>query len=422
MKNPLSKYFLYLSLIIVSGCTSGDLAREYPESFPIEATNKIDVERRESCVFLDIAAIKENHPDFNPKSFVVVEENKELSSQMVNSDIDGKKIIFLADFAPKETKKLTVRYAKEGSKKIEYPKRTQSILSIKCGGKWEGNKYAGGTFKDTNYLKAPPAHTDHSEFIRFEGPGWESDKVGYRLYLDWRNGIDIFGKKVSSMVLQDVGQDGFESYHEMSPWGMDILKVGDALGIGAAGMWKNGKVERISKTDSLICEIFENGVLYSRLGIKYLGWKIDSKEFNLTSNLSITAGSRLTKHDIIIDKDIDNLCTGIAKSEGTNILKSENKQTGWGYLASYGSQSIIGDKLGMAILYRNEDKITKTEDELNEVAILKAQNGMLTYYFLAVWEQEPDGIRNEEEFIKYLEKTIKEIDSPISIEIMQSNN
>ncbi|MBN1694329.1 DUF4861 domain-containing protein [candidate division WOR-3 bacterium] len=422
MRNPLIKYSLYLFLIIVSGCTCGDLAREYPESFSIEATNKIVAERKESCVFLDIVTIKEQHPDFNPMAFVVLEENKELPSQMVNSDIDGKKIIFLADFAPKETKNLTARYAKESKKEREYPKKTQAILSIKCGGKWEGNKYAGGTFKDTNYLKAPPAHTDHSEFIRFEGPGWESDKVGYRLYLDWRNGIDIFGKKVSSIVLKDVGQDGYQSYHEMSPWGMDILKVGDALGIGAAGMWNNGKVERISKTDSLICEILENGVLYSQLGIKYMGWKTDSKEFNLTSNLSITAGSRLTKHDIIIDKDIDNLCTGIVKSEGINILKSEDKQTGWGYLASYGNQSIIGDKLGMAILYQNEDKITITEDELNEAVILNAQNGMLTYYFLAAWEQEPNGIKNEEEFIKYLETTIKELDSPISIEITQSNN
>jgi hypothetical protein len=422
MRNPLIKYSLSLFLIIVSGCTSEDLTREYPESFSIEVTNEIDTERKESCVFLDIAAIREKHPDFNPEAFVIVEDKKELSSQMADSDIEGKKIVFLADFAPEETKEITIRYSKEGSKDREYAKRTQSILSLKCGGKWEGNKYVGGTFKDTNYLKTPPGHTDHSEFIRFEGPGWESDKVGYRLYLDWRNGIDIFGKKASSMVLQEVGQDGFESYHEMSPWGMDILKVGDALGIGAVGIWKNGKVERVSKTDGLVCEILEDGSLYSQLQIKYLGWKIDSKRFNLTSNLSITAGSRLTKHDITLDKDIDNLCTGIVKSEGVNILKSEDKKGSWGYLASYGDQSIIGDKLGMAVLYKNEDKIKTTEDELNEVVVLKSKNGRLTYYFLAAWEQELEGIKNEEEFIKYLEAIIKELDSPISIEVMQRND
>lgn len=422
MRNSLIKYFLSLFLIIISGCTCGDITRNYPEFFSIKATNIIDLERNDASIFVNIDKIKESHPDFNPEAFVIIEGAKELPSQSIKNRDNHDKIVFLADFPPKENKNLTVRYAKEGNKKREYHKRTQGILSIKSGGEWKENKYEGGTFKDTNYLKTPAGHTDHSEFIRFEGPGWESDKVGYRLYLDWRNGIDIFGKKVGDMVLQEVGQDGFESYHEMSPWGMDILKVGDALGIGAVGIWENDKVERVSKTDGLICEILEDGPLYSQLQIKYLGWKTDSEKYNLTSNLSITAGSRLTKHDITLDKDIDNLCTGIVKSEGVNILQSEDKEGGWGYLASFGNQSIIGDKLGMAVLYKNEDKIKTTEDELNEVVVLKSENGQLTYYFLAAWEQETEGIKNEEEFIKYLEKTIKELDSPISIEIMQGDN
>jgi hypothetical protein len=413
-KSPI-KYFLSIFFVIISGCTSGKVSKEYPESFTITVTNKIDIERKEAPVFLEIAAIKEKYPGFNPEAFVITEKDKELASQHIKTKNNQDKIILLADFASKETKKLIIRYAKEGRKEHKYPKSTQAILSIKCGGEWEENKYVGGTFKDTNYLKTPPGHTDHSEFIRFEGPGWESDKVGYRLYLDWRNGTDIFGKKANNMVLQDVGQDGFESYHEMSPWGMDILKVGDALGIGAVGIWENKKVQRVSKTDSLICEILSDGSLYSQLLIKYPGWQTNSGKYNLTSFLSITAGSRLTKHDITVDKDIDNLCTGIVKSKGVNILKPEDKKNGWSYLASYGNQSIIGDKLGMAVLYRNKDKITVTEDELNEVVVLKPEEGTLTYYFLAVWEQEAEGIRNEEEFIDYLKKIIKELDSPLSI-------
>jgi hypothetical protein len=69
-------------------------------------------------------------------------------------------------------------------------------LSIAQGGQWEEGKYINRTsFKKTNYLKLPDSHTDHSYFIRYEDPGWESDKVAYRLYVDWRNAIDIFGKK-----------------------------------------------------------------------------------------------------------------------------------------------------------------------------------------------------------------------------------
>src|SRR5690606_16675865 len=106
------------------------------------------------------------------------------------------------------------------------------------------------------------------------GPGIESDKVGYRVYLDWRNGFDIFGKKTSEMVLQNVGQAGFESYHHMADWGMDILKVGSALGVGGYGFWDGEKVERVSKVDGWDATIVENGDIYSAFQIKYKGWQI----------------------------------------------------------------------------------------------------------------------------------------------------
>ena len=100
--------------------------------------------------------------------------------------------------------------------------KTYAELSIKEGGHWEGREYIDGTFKNVTELKVPAEHTDHSWFIRYEGPGWESSKVGYRMYLDWRNAIDIFGKVTDTMVLSKVGLDGFDSYHEKQSWGQDI--------------------------------------------------------------------------------------------------------------------------------------------------------------------------------------------------------
>ncbi len=62
-----------------------------------------------------------------------------------------------------------------------------------------------------NILRVPPEHKDHSWFIRYEGPEWESDKVGYRFYLDQRNVIDVFGIFTSDVVLHNAGLDGFDS-------------------------------------------------------------------------------------------------------------------------------------------------------------------------------------------------------------------
>lgn len=397
--------------------TNDDLKQTFPETIKLSVKNPASFARQDAAVIFETAAIKAKAADFNGKAFVILSDGKELDSQASALDGDGKadQILCVADFTPDETKTLTLRYAKTGEQQREYPKRTQAELSHKVGGKFVDRKYEGGTFQNVQFLRVPPEHTDHSWYIRYEGPGWESDKIGYRFYLDWRNASDIFGKKVPDMVLQNVGQDGFDSYHEMSDWGMDILKVGESLGIGSLAMWHEGKANRVSQTDSVTCAIVANGAVYSQIQTKYLGWKVGSGSYDLVSNLSITAGSHLTKHAIEISGNPENLCTGIVKLENTALLSSPETSTGWVYLATYGKQSLAEDNLGMAILYRKSDLIETTEDQLSHIVVLRPAHGQLTYYFLGAWEQEPNGIKTVEAFEAYLKQTVAELNSPLVV-------
>ena len=326
-------------------------------------------------------------------------------------------ITFVTDFASKEKKSLTVRYTKSGTREREYPKRTQAELSHKFGGKFVGKEYEGGKFKNVQSFRVPPGFMDHSWYIRYEGPGWESDKVGYRFYLDWRNAIDIWGKKVPDIILQNVGLDGFDSYHEMSDWGMDILKVGESLGIGSIAIWDQDKANRVSVTDSVICYIIANGPVYSQIQTKYYGWKIGNQKYDLISDLSITAGSRLTKHSLLISDSPSNLCTGIVKLPETMLIKKFDGGSEWTYFATYGKQSLAEDSLGMAVLYKNSDLIELNEDSLNHVVILKPIDGKLEYYFLAAWEKEPGGIQNEAEFVQYLDNVVTELNTPLKVNL-----
>ncbi|MEJ2298729.1 MAG: DUF4861 family protein, partial [Woeseiaceae bacterium] len=154
----------------------------------------------------------------NPSEFARRDAVTTLDLDVLGLAADGP-----ADFGPAE--RTTVEIV-AGEPSVP-PKRTQAEVSIK----------EGGEFVNVDAVRPPPQYTDHSEYIRYEGPGIESDKVGYRVYLDWRNGFDVFGKTTDAMVLQDVGLDGYDSYHEPADWGLDILKVGDAVGIGGYGFW-----------------------------------------------------------------------------------------------------------------------------------------------------------------------------------------
>lgn len=420
---PLCIFSAMIFVAGFSGCSTKDeatknLEKIYPEMLKLAVKNPANLARQDAAVVLEMASLKAGASNFNEKALVFLQDGKELASQASDVDGDGNadQIICVADFAPNETKTLTVRYAKSGAQPREYPKRTQAELSHKFGGKFVNRKYEGGAFQNVQYLRVPPEHMDHSFFIRYEGPGWESDKVGYRFYLDWRNATDIFGKKTPNMVLQNVGQDGFDSYHAMADWGMDVLKVGESLGIGSLAMWQEGKAQRVAQTDSVMCAIIANGAVYSQIQTKYFGWKVGAGVYNVVSNLSITAGSRLTKHQVEIDGNPDNLCTGIVKLDSTVLLVSPESNKGWSYLATYGKQSLANDKLGMAVLYRKNDLIETNEDKHSHVVILKPENGRLTYYFLGAWEQEPDGIKTQEEFEAYLNQTMAELNAPVVIE------
>src|SRR5262249_17389215 len=146
-----------------------------------------------------------------PGSYHAESGGKELPSQLADANLDGAfdTLILLADFAPAESKMVNI-FAGAGTLT---EKRTQAERSIKTGGAGDGRVYKGGTLVNVDAVRPPPQYTDHSEYIRYEGPGLESDKVAYRFYLDWRNGFDIFGKKTARMVLQQVGLDGYDSYH-----------------------------------------------------------------------------------------------------------------------------------------------------------------------------------------------------------------
>lgn len=339
-------------------------------------------------------------------------------SQAIDEDGDGKKdgLLALVDFAPGESKRVVI--AAGGEPEATPPKLTQAEISHKVGGEWKPRKdkpelkeYVGGTFQNVTRLTPPPEHTDHSQFIRYEGPGIESDKVGYRVYLDWRNGFDIFGKKVSSPVLQKVGQDGFESYHHMADWGMDILKVGESLGAGGFGFWDGKKVELVSKVDGWTATITENGSLYSSFRIEYEGWKVADRKVDVTADFSMVGGSRAVRVKLRTSEDLSNLAIGIVKHPGTEVLQGPTELTGtaYTYAGSYGKQSLAGDLLGMAVLFQNGAREAQKEDASSWVSVMNPRGKELEYYFLAAWQGEPGGIQNKDEFRSYLDRQIERL-------------
>lgn len=321
-------------------------------------------------------------------------------------------VLFVAFYACKKNTDTT--------NKEENLTKTYAEISIAEGGEWvdgpRGHKeYSNGTsFKNVTELKVPKQHTDHSWYIRYEGPGWENSNVGYRLYLDWRNAIDIYGKKVDSLVLPYVGQDGFDSYHETSAWGQDILKAGKSMGIGGYGRVVADTIVHFQKVENTTATI-ENSDKFSAVHILYENWKSGNDSIDLKAKLSIFPQDCFTKAELTPSKEITGLSTGIVIAKNIPLIKKEG--TKWAYIATYGKQTLASppDNLGMALFYNLDEVESQTLGAHDHLVTFKPTTSAVTYYFLAAWEQELNGLKTKEEFLKDIDQKLASLDATNSL-------
>lgn len=403
-----------ITLLLIIACDTNG------KSFQINIENNSAFARIDELIELSVTDIKAKYPDFNENNFAVYDGEIEIPYQIsFNEKVD--KILFVCNLEANKTKSLEVKY-ESGEMKREYKSRVFAGLAPKKGNVYYGGKFRGAEFEFVDKYKVPAIHKDHDALFKCEGPTWESDKVGYRFYLDWRNATDIFGKKTSELVLKEVGKHDTvasdDSYHRMQEWGMDVFKVGSTLGIGSIAMMNEGKVNMVAKTDSNFYELLSNGPVQSEFKTTYSGWEVGKNKYELESFISINAGSRFTKQELIINNNAENLATGLAKYKGTNFIEKKTPG-GWSYIALYGAQTLVdeNDKLGIALFYNEKDLIELTEDEINYVVVLKPVEGKVTYYYCAAWEQEPNGITNESDFINYLNNELEKMNNPVKVEL-----
>jgi hypothetical protein len=331
--------------------------------------------------------------------------------------------LFLSLILRKKSEKVFELHLRDAAAKPEFKSRTYAELAMKPEENYDGKKFRGKEFIKVDKIKVPSVHTDHDALFKYEGPGWESEIIGYRFYLDWRNANDIFGKKKKGLFLADVGATDTvakdDSYHNMQEWGMDIFKVGNTLGIGSIGMMVDDSIYRVSLTDSVYFEMISNGPVLSEFSTKYFGWNAAGIKYNLTSNISIAAGSRLTQCNLELEGNAPNITTGLAKYEGTEFIKTGTDGE-WSYIGLYGKQSLSSpeDQLGIAVFFRTGNLMMQSENDLNYYVKLNPDNNRLQYYFCAAWNQEEKGIKSKEEFVDYLEMTTRILNNPPVVQIL----
>src|SRR5438132_7208907 len=103
-------------------------------------------------------------------------------------------------------------------------------------------------------------------------------------------------------------------YHWESPFGRDIYRIGDAIGIGAVAALVDGKAVRVSDVAERKWRIISAGPVRAIVELTYKGWKVGGREVNLTSRMTQWAGERGFDHRVTAEgADSLTLVTGIVR-------------------------------------------------------------------------------------------------------------
>jgi hypothetical protein len=403
-------------LILIASCST-------PKEVIID--NNSNEERKDELVVLKRDKLQKVIGDMAPGKYLNIKGSTGVPVVVQYDDLNGDQqwdeASFLYSFQPNE--KLIVNGELTDAPDIVKAMVRAHVRQMK--------KNADNTFGPVAVDKdTMPEHAQPTDFSKqalppylTEGPAWENDKVGFRIYFDVRNDKDIWGKTTSRMVLDEVGADTAHSYHELSDWGMDILKVGASLGAGALALdvpLPNGKDTLVrlggNNIEQVTYEKLADGPIRAICRLTYKNWKVAEglAPVTVTEEISIWGGQYFYESKVWV-KDApagSKLVTGIVNFYGKQLYEASS--TDYKSIYTFDTQSENKDKLGMAIVMpaaqaAGSATTPNANTDIQNTYIMKANitsNEPVVFRFYAGWEKSDSRFTTLEGFKKFIETEI----------------
>ena len=407
---------IFLAVVISASIAS---ASTTTKSIKVAVENPSDESRPAADIALSVDELRAAASDFTPGCVFVTatsastlqqdaaaSDETELASQVDDLDQDGKvdELAFQIDLAPKQTRIVTIHYGAPDQilrLRREYPQRTNALFSTKI-----------------------------------EGLGWESEAIAFRVYFDPRNGFDIYGKRRNSLQLRLYATPEYP-YHEESPEGRDIYKVGDAIGIGALAAWVDGKLVKAADVHDRKWRIISTGPVRTVVELEYNGWNLGAKSVSVHSRIIMWAGEHGFYQNITAQPAAGSeFVTGLPLKHGLAPIGSPPAKDAATWLATWGEQvvapgptateAIAGQNLGLAIVVAHES-VERVSDAHNYLLKFNPRDGKASWYAMAAWDQEgsEDAKQSatkltEDAFLKLVGDQAQRMSRPPTIHVLSS--
>jgi hypothetical protein len=376
------------------------------QELTISVENPSETGRHSEPVVISWPEIVDRIPAVSPDRLRLIDENnRSLAFQIDDMDGDGvpDEFTFTADFQPKQTRQFLLTGSADTLALPTGPYRTDAVNYKRIDGiaRFVDDDDGPGTFRSDNLYP-------------FDGVGWESEIVGYRLYLDERNAIDIQAKRIPGLHWRYIAESG-ANYQLDAYWGMDVLHVGPALGIGGIGFWTGDSIAHPFNVDRRHCRIIARGPVRAVVRVDYYGWELPDGKANVSSIFIIYGGDRISEHRILLNSPHPagkTIAAGIVKHDPADAFWNPTEAN----LYTIGKQSRTNDSLLMTLTFDPSTVVQKTEDEYNHLVLLRLeQEHPVSFFISTVWEGETGSMWNDKDVKFFLMNTALRLTEPMRV-------
>ncbi len=257
---------------------------------------------------------------------------------------------------------------------------------------------------------------------------WETDRIAYRIYGQglWKvdslnsSGLDIWVKRVRDPIVDKWYAKGHDEYHHDNGEGADFFDVGESLGAGGTGVWRNETLYRALNFKGW--KVITGGPVRAIFELTYQPWDAAGLKVSETKRVAIDAGQNLN-HVVSIFRSESGAdipwVTGIVKRPG--VVGLESKARSWAWLTEWGplvpKNGGHGD-MGIGILLPKTAVVDWKETDTHYMAVSRAKSGeSVSYWTGAGWTASGD-FHDVRDWWTYLDEWAQRLSAPVKTTIV----
>ena len=367
--------------------------------------------------------LKLNDIPFNVADAVVKDGAKEIPSQIddLNRDLKNDELVFVADFAGKEKKTVTVTLYSEKQQERNYPRRTYGDMIMRDSKTKKKNE-----FHSYIHALSAPEDVDAFHLLHHHGADFESELAAYRVYFDQRQTYDLYGKKNKQLELES--SQFYPTDEQLAAgYGDDVLWAGQTVGLGALRGWNGTAPTMVSPVKSRGQRMVASGPVRTIVELTDEGWELNGETFNMRQDVIIYAGHRDCEVHAWLDTPAPKaqFATGVINLYDKMFTDHKGLVGDWGGNWPNGVKDSIAGKpkivVGLAVCVPEKYVVSEPTTEKDQYLYVLSTKGTdyLTYNMAFTCDKETFGYKDSKAWFEWMKSWKKELDNPLKVIIKE---